>query len=140
MERRDFIKQSCSLCMLTVAGMATLSLSSCSSLPIFKTTIVDNKITIPLSVFAQEQLQIVRPKGYEYNIAVKREPDQTYSAILLRCTHADNQLTATGNGFVCNLHGSKFNNNGDVTKGPAEHALQKFKTEVTTESIIITIS
>src|SRR5438876_4520684 len=106
MERRTFIKTSCSVCVALSAGLMMSAFSSCAPSLIFHTSISKNKISIPLSLFAQSDLQIVRAKNYDYDIAVRKEPGGFFLALLMRCTHADNQLTNTGNGFSCNLHGS----------------------------------
>ena len=128
------------MCLAVGAGMAIGSLSSCATLPIYKTSMADNKISVPVSLFAQSDFQIVQSKGFYYNIGLRKESNGTYSAFLLRCTHADNQLTPTGNGFTCSLHGSAFNKEGQVTKGPAERPLKKYQTETISDQIIIHLS
>ncbi len=128
------------MCLAVGAGMAIGSLSSCATLPIYKTSMADNKISVPVSLFAQSDFQIVQSKGFYYNIGLRKESNGTYSAFLLRCTHADNQLTPTGNGFTCSLHGSAFNKEGQVTKGPAERPLKKYQTEIISDQIIIHLS
>src|SRR5215217_1535194 len=130
MRRIDFIRTSCTLCALAGTGMFMNFISACASSEIFKTAISNNKISIPVSLFAQNSLLIVRPSGVGYDIALRKESDEVYTALLLRCTHADNPLNSTGNGFQCNLHGSTFNKEGLVTKGPAEFSLTKYKTEI----------
>jgi len=140
MDRRNFVKQSCTLCLAVGAGMAVGSLSSCATLPVYKTTMANNKVTVPVSLFAQSDFQVIQPKDLFYNIGLQKEKDGSYTALLLRCTHADNQLVPTGNGFKCNLHGSAFNKEGQVTQGPAEHSLKKYQTEVISNQIIIHLS
>jgi Rieske Fe-S protein len=140
MERRDFLKTTCSFCVLAGAALATGMLDSCSSLPIYKTAMSDNKIAVPVSLFAQTNLQIIRPKQFEYDIALLKSNDGAYTAILLRCTHADNQLGLTGTGFVCTLHGSRFDKQGAVTKGPAQRPLKKYPAEIVSDNIIIHIN
>ena len=140
MERRNFIKQSCSACLAIGAGLMLNSLSSCTPLPIYKTIITGNSVTVPSTLLAINDLQIVRAKGYEYDIALRKAGEGTYDALLMQCTHADNQLQSTGNGFTCSLHGSAFDKEGSVTKGPAEHSLKKLKTEITEGNIIIYLS
>jgi Rieske Fe-S protein len=140
MDRRKFVYQSCSMCLAVGAGMIGVSaLSSCGTLPVYKTDIADKKISVPTSLFAQSNFQLIQPKNLYYNIGLRKEADGTYTALLLRCTHADNQLTSTGNGFTCSLHGSAFDNEGHVTKGPAERNLKKYPTEVSSDQIIIHI-
>jgi Rieske Fe-S protein len=140
MHRRNFIRTSCSLCALAGSGGLLNLISSCTATSVFKTEITDNKIKVPVVLFAENSLQIIRPRNYEYDIALRKEGESKYSALQLRCTHADNALVSTGSGFQCNLHGSRFDSLGEVTKGPAEHALMKFKTEVTADEVIIILT
>ena len=137
MERRQFLKVTGSVCAMAGIALSAGSLAACSQLPIYKTAIVENKIAVPLSLFQQSSLHLVKPDGYEYNIALQKEADGTYTALLLRCTHSDNQLSSTGNGFVCNLHGSHFDKEGLVLKGPAEHSLKKLRTSINSNEVII---
>ncbi|WP_428330751.1 Rieske (2Fe-2S) protein [Mucilaginibacter sp.] len=140
MDRRKFVKQSCSICVAVGSGMLIGSLASCgTALPVYKTTTVDNKIEVPVSLFATTDFQLIQPKSLYYNIGLKKEKDGTYTALLLRCTHADNQLITAGNGFKCTLHGSTFDNEGHVTNGPAEKPLKKYPTEIISDQIIIHI-
>ena len=115
-------------------------ISACASSNIFKTSVVDKKIIVPTSLFAQTSLLIVRPQDLGYDIALRKESDEMYTALLLRCTHADNALISTGNGFQCNLHGSRFDPEGHVTKGPAEFSLTRYNTEILFDQIIIHVN
>lgn len=141
MDRRKFVKQSCSLCLAAGSGMILGSLASCgAALPVYKTTVADNKIAVPATLFANSDFQLIQPKSMYYNIGLKKEKDGTYTALLLRCTHADNQLIPAGNGFKCTLHGSAFDNEGHVTNGPAQRPLKKYATQIESDQIIIHIS
>ena len=141
MERRNFIKSTCNICLLGAAGFFTSQMQGCSpaSFPVFKTDVHDKKITVPLSLFDKSSLQIVRPKNMYYDIAVQKKEGNSYSALLLLCTHQQTQLTVTGNGYNCALHGSNFDKNGNVTKGPAETPLQHLNTFVSNTNLIIQI-
>ncbi|HRI21636.1 MAG TPA: Rieske (2Fe-2S) protein, partial [Panacibacter sp.] len=98
------------------------------------------KITMPLTLFDQSAIQFVRPKGWYYDIAVQKKADNTYSALLLQCTHQENQLTPLGNnGYTCSLHGSQFDMNGNVRKGPAEKHLEQYSTTIQNNNLIIDI-
>jgi Rieske Fe-S protein len=120
------------------SGMLIGSLASCASaLPVYKTEMADNQVTVPVSLFANAGFQVIQPKGMYYNIGLKKENDGSFTALLLRCTHADNQLTAAGNGFKCTLHGSTFDNDGRVTKGPAERPLKRYPTQVISGQVVI---
>ena len=139
MERREFIKSSCNICMLAAAGYFLPQLAGCSpKYSVFKTDIVDKKIVMPLTMFPTSSLQFVRPKGWYFDIAVEKKEDNTYIALLLQCTHQENQLTPAGNnGYYCSLHGSRFDKDGRVRKGPAQKPLQRYYTSVENNNLII---
>jgi len=139
MERRAFLKSSCNVCMLLTAGLILPMLPGCgpAAYQVIHTEVHDDLIQVPLTGFAQSPLQLIRPNGWLYAIAVRKKEDNTWSALLLKCTHQDNQLTTTGNGYTCSLHGSAFNTAGGVTKGPAERALKQYVT--TTDQTNLTI-
>src|SRR5258708_7073386 len=128
MERRAFLKSSCNVCMLLTAGLILPMLPGCgpAAHPVIHTEIPHNLIQNPPTRVSPPPLQLPSPKGWLYAIAVRKKEDNTYSALLLKCTHQDNQLTASGSGFNCSLHGSAFNTEGAVTKGPAERALKQY--------------
>jgi len=139
MERRAFLKSSCNACLLLTAGLILPMLPGCgpAAYQVIHADVHDDLIQVPLAGFAASPLQLVRPKDWLYAIAVRKKEDNTYSALLLKCTHQDNQLTTGGNGFSCALHGSAFNTEGKVTKGPAERPLKAYA--VTTDQTNITI-
>ncbi|HVW59544.1 MAG TPA: Rieske (2Fe-2S) protein [Puia sp.] len=139
MQRRDFIRSTCNMCMLLTAGAFLPTLSGCgpAAYKVINTEIHDNQVEIPLAGFAQSPLQLVRPKGWMYSIAVRKKEDNTYTALLLKCTHQDNQLTPAANGYSCSLHGSAFNTAGRVTKGPAERPLKEYPVTTDTTNLII---
>ena len=123
--------------MAAGAGFFLGALSSCASLPVYETSLNDSKVVVPLSLFAKDNVQIVRPAGFDFDIGLKKEANGSYTALLLRCTHASNALTYTGNSYVCSLHGSAFDKEGNVTHGPAWAALKRLSTQITPDNIII---
>ena len=140
MERREFLKSSCNVCLMLTAGLILPMLPGCgpAAYQVIHSEIRNDQIEIPLSSFTQQSpLQLVRPNGWLYAIAVRKKEDNTWSALLLKCTHQDNQLTASGSGFSCSLHGSAFNTAGAVTKGPAERPLKQYP--VTADQTNLTI-
>ena len=139
MERRDFITSACRLCLLGTAGYLLPQVIACSPsrYAVYKTSITNNQVEIPLALFDKNPLQLVRPKGLYYDIAVEKKENNTWSALLLKCTHQENQLTPKSAGFECSLHGSQFDEEGKVTKGPAEMPLKKYQTSVNQNNLVI---
>lgn len=137
-ERRKFLESACRACLLVSAGFLISDLSACSpSAKVISLPITQNAIRLPTTAFATEPAQILRPEGWFYDIAVRKTSEDQYEALLLECTHQQNQLMVIPNGFKCELHGSKFNLNGQVIKGPAERPLKKFETSVDQGELII---
>lgn len=142
MDRRNFIKDSCSIC-IGIAGLGGIStlLSSCSSMAVFKTDMNDHTIKIPSQTFTgDEKTKIVRVQVLPFDILLVKKSESEYLALEMKCTHNDNILVATKSGLTCNMHGSTFNLEGNVTNGPAIFPLVQFKTSVINEDIIIHLS
>jgi Rieske Fe-S protein len=124
--------------MLGAAGFSLTQIIGCATtFPIYKTSIAKGDLNVPLNLFENSPLQIVRPAGWYYDVAVQKNPDNSYTALLLQCTHQENQLTPTGTGYHCSLHGSDFDKQGNVRKGPAEQPLHHFETSVNNDIVSV---
>jgi Rieske Fe-S protein len=88
-------------------------------------------------MFSQSNVQLIRAKGLEFDIALRKNKDGSFLALLMLCTHAENSLNFTGSGFTCPLHGSAFDPDGKVVIGPAERPLKSFRTEVLGDFVVI---
>jgi Rieske Fe-S protein len=139
MDRRNFIKTGCALCLATSTGMISL-LESCTPIPLYKTTTTDRKVLVPLTEFSKYNFLIVRPEDLSYDIAVIKISDSEFRSMVMLCTHAENPLQFNGNEFRCSLHGSTFNRLGKVQKGPAEKQLTNLKTKIQDNLLIVTLS
>lgn len=139
MNRKEFIKGSCGICVALSSGLVVSAiLSSCKTqLGVIKTSSKDNKITIPLAEFEKADFKLVRVSNYNYDLAIQKKPDGTYSVLVLECTHAGQPLTKTGSNYYCTLHGSQFDHDGHVTKGPAAHDLKRLPATSEKDSLII---
>lgn len=130
------------MCLLSMAGMLVpglLNTATAKNNKVYKTSVTEqNEVVIPLSLFAENTLQLVRVKDWEYDMAVQKKEDGSFIALLLRCTHMDNQVHQSNEGYVCNLHGSTFDQLGNVTKGPAETPLTQYHANIKADNLIIT--
>jgi Rieske Fe-S protein len=137
--RRDFIKQSCTLC-LGVVGLSALTtqLAGCAPMPIYKGETVNGIITVPFTSFTEtNKVVIVRNAQLDWDIVLVKVSDTEYEALQMKCTHQENPLTATQTGLFCSAHGSTFDLKGNVTKEPALRPLKKYITEIRDNSISI---
>jgi Rieske Fe-S protein len=142
MDRKDFIKGSCGICIALSSGFVlSAMLSSCKTpLGVVKTSAKDNVITIALSEFATGDYKLIRVSNYNYDLAIQKKPDGTFETLVLECTHAGHPLTKTGNNYYCTLHGSQFDHEGKVLKGPAERNLKRLTTTVLGDHLSIRLA
>lgn len=142
MNRRDFILSSCKACVATGGGLLLSSLfSSCSSLQVYKTAPATNVIEVPKSAFGpEERKKIIRAAGVGYDILLLQPAGSEPWAILMRCSHQDNALVALNKGFSCSMHGSQFEDSGEVISGPATAPLKKFTVTQNESNFIIHLS
>lgn len=139
--RREFLKDSCTACLGTAfMGLTFSTLSSCSSLPIYKTDLSKKQVEVPLTNFAESNLVIVRDVQVPYDILLVKKSDQEYTALYMKCTHRENPVTATKTGLFCSEHGSSFDLDGKVTKEPASQPLKKFKTTLADNQVSIDLN
>jgi Rieske Fe-S protein len=137
MNRRTFMHRSCAICVTGGMGALALFEASCASFPAYETSVREHAVSIPRSAVDQTGFLLVRPKELTYNIGLRRTENGSYQALLLLCTHAENQLDVTGNGYRCPLHGSGFDIHGKVTRGPAQRSLRELSTTVANDTIVI---
>lgn len=134
MERKEFLKLTCSA--LAFGGMASLA-NSCSSFKVLKLETANGTIKIPLSEFLIENTKIIRTRQLPYDILVRKLPEGDFKAVVMKCSHQDWALNAGKKTLDCTYHGSAFDFDGKVLRGPAEKPLQTLKTKIENEFLIL---
>jgi nitrite reductase/ring-hydroxylating ferredoxin subunit len=136
--RKDFLKMTGKAsCAVLFAGMAAGMLEGCGSVKVFNTKADNGKIKVALTEFAENPMRIVRVEGLQYDVMVSRKEDGTFTALVMRCTHQDFNLSAGKTRLYCGLHGSSFDLDGKVITGPASDPLKRLKVEQYNNHIII---
>lgn len=120
--RRKFLSTSAKI----IGGAMLLPLVSACG----KTEAVDGKISI--YDIPDDSIAIAYP---EDKIIISRVGASVY-ALTNVCTHLGETIDFRDdlNKISCPLHGSKFDLTGEVVKGPADSALQRFKAIITTDN------
>ena len=138
-DRRQFIKSSCSACIGAAAtGLLFSQLTSCApAFPVYKAKFDKGIIQVPLTSFETSNLVIVRDLQMDFDILLIKKSSEDYQAIYMKCSHQSNPLTATSSGLFCSAHGSSFDLDGKVRTEPATGPLQKFKTELQDTNVTI---
>jgi cytochrome b6-f complex iron-sulfur subunit len=142
MDRKEFIKTSCGVCVALSSGFLLSALmDSCKTpLGIVKTSSNNGIVAIPLSEFAQGDYKLIRVSNYNYDLAVQNKDNGTFHVLVLECTHAGQPLTKTGNTYYCTLHGSQFDHEGHVRKGPAARDLASLPARIDKEQLLIQLT
>ena len=143
MDRREFIKNSCTACLsATVIGTA---ISSCTATRYISGTLGKDGLFVDTNEFVTKQngktiyrsFIIVRNDALQYPVCVYRLSDSEYSALWMQCTHQGTELQASGDRLQCTAHGSEFDNKGLVKTGPADRSLRSFPVSVSNNQLFI---
>lgn len=144
MHRKEFIKV-CSAICLGGCAMAVLPQGCASANYYAATELSGNQLSIRKLAFSLEEQHktafrkyvLVNAAAYNYPIIVYRLDGETYSALLLECTHKSCELQPQGDYLVCPCHGSEFSNKGVVQNPPAEQNLKSFQVKQDDENVYI---
>ena len=142
--RRDFLKQSGSACV-ALAGLGFLSshLVGCKAPANLAASSYDataGKISVPLTGFGtKDKIMVEGPNG-EYKIFLSKKSETELTALQLKCTHKGHGVSMEDAKLHCNLHGSEFDFEGNVTNGPAKIPLKKFPVTVEAGNAVIAVN
>ena len=143
MDRRNFIKNSCTACLS--ATVLTSLLSSCQATRYISGNLGKDGITVEMDEFISKKNEkteyqsfiIIRNEELQYPICVYRINEKEYKALWMRCTHQGTELQASGDRLQCPAHGSEFTNKGNVSNGPADKNLRSFPVTVSNNQLFI---
>jgi len=142
MERRRFV----GLCgravtFATGAAGAVLSWSSCASVAVRPVTPTSGRVRLSLADYpelaAPDGSVMIRPTGWDDPIYVLALGDRRFTALSPICTHRGCTVEIQGARLECPCHGSVYDRDGAVLHGPAERALAQFRTQVTSDGMLV---
>ncbi|MGB2739933.1 MAG: Rieske 2Fe-2S domain-containing protein [Cognaticolwellia sp.] len=128
MKRRAFLKTACLA--------STCLLPACKSTVQHAESILENNKIIVNKTQFKTQNTITVSHG-KYAIGLVKLDDNNFAASLLACTHNGCAVSPADPGFICPCHGARFDQLGQVTKGPAEKDLTRFMTSSNKQFITI---
>lgn len=133
LDRRDFV----TTCALACCGAL---LAGCVSMVTHPVPVSGGRVRIPLAKYPE----LSRPAG-----AIKVQPEgmqdpvyvlatsSGFTAVSPICTHRGCTVDVSGERLVCPCHGSTYDREGRVLKGPAQRALQRFTVSRTGDELIL---
>ena len=145
MNRKEFVVK-CVTCL--GAGSVAVLVQACAGTKYFQASISGDDLVVPLSAFSYEKGGEIRTRNFviahndqlEYPICIYRHEDNSYSALLMRCTHQGTELQVFGDRLQCPAHGSEFSNRGNVQNGPADTSLRTFPVQHVGDQLMVNLS
>ncbi|HVS90794.1 MAG TPA: Rieske (2Fe-2S) protein [Mucilaginibacter sp.] len=143
MQRKEFIK-TCGMACLGAAFLG-IAFEGCSGSKMVAGIMDGSGLLVPLSAFDQgkgsfHKYVVVQHEKLRYPVCVYRFDENSYTALLMRCTHQGAELQVFGDRLECPAHGSRFTNTGAVQNGPADAGLRSFPVKISQDQLHITLS
>lgn len=139
MERRQFLLRSCQACA-ALAFIPAVTLTGCASFKGLSLAADNGMVQIPLAQLDPSGKTMVKAKGAPEKFIVVKQPDGSYEAIELNCTHKGGPVSEKNGQLVCSLHGSTFDIAGHVVKGPAKTDLKRYGVEVVADVLQVKVA
>jgi len=143
MDRKEFLKV-CGGSCLGLVGISLLS-QGCAGTHYAQSTTNNDKILILKNEFSvikknksdYRRYVVVTNDKLAFPIIIYRQSENSYEAMLLKCTHEGIELNVNGDILTCSAHGSEFSNKGEVIQGPADQKLKSFPVTTDEKNIYI---
>lgn len=81
----------------------------------------------------------IRPAGESLPVYVLALDNGEYAAVSPICTHQGCTVDIAGRHLVCPCHGSTYERDGTVVRGPAPESLRRFPVQRTDDGIIVNV-
>lgn len=135
--RRRFVLDGTSAVAILSAGV----LGGCATLTVRQVEPVNGRLELPLAQYpelAQQNGALrVRVPGDDTPIYVLASGSQQFTALSPVCTHLGCTVDIQGSVLVCPCHGSTYNREGAVVRGPAERPLRRYRATVGSDQVLV---
>jgi cytochrome b6-f complex iron-sulfur subunit len=137
LNRKTFLKQ----CATATAGLACadLMLTGCASFPYATFIREADSVLVNRIEIGEIGFVLVDVPDLPAPIYLDQVDDDTFTAVMLRCTHKGCEVKPAGPILECPCHGSQYTKVGEVIEGPAPKDLTRYAVETEGEMIRILI-
>ena len=122
-------------------GSGLLGLCGCAGLPTYLATLKGGAIELSWdevgSSIEEGKAVRIRASGLAEDIALLRLEDGSLQALGTTCSHLGCQVRPRGKFLLCPCHGSTFDWQGAVVRGPAQKPLKSYQVAVFEDRITI---
>lgn len=134
MNRRCFLRQ---MEAAALAGGVGVSASGCLGFHYVNATIRADRAMVRRDDFGEQRYVLVDVPALPLPLYLYRNDDGSYSTVSTRCMHQGCQVEPVAGHLVCPCHGSEYTNQGAVLRGPTRYPLEKFRTELDGDHVVI---
>ena len=135
-DRREFVA-ACSACC------ASLLLSGCASLVTHPVPMSAGRARVSIAAFPElarpDGAIRILPAGMTEPIYVLARGSGDFGALSPICTHRGCTVDVSGDRLVCPCHGSTYDREGRVLKGPAQRALTRYPVSRSGDELVIEV-
>jgi cytochrome b6-f complex iron-sulfur subunit len=135
-DRREFVVT----CACFLAGGLV---SACASLATRPVPVTDGRVRLVLvehpELTRPDGALKILPQGASDPVYILRLESGEYAAISPICTHQGCTVDIQGPRLVCPCHGSTYDRDGTVLRGPAERALSRFVTALNDGVLVVDV-
>ena len=140
--RRLFCKGIVITTFLPIASIT--GVIGCATMPVYHGTLIKGRITVlreELGLrFLDSKAIVVQVPELEYPIFIVQNVGDNYHALSVRCTHQGCHVRPKGEALACPCHGSTYDLEGNVIRGPAKAPLKRFDVMVTANGIDVIVN
>ncbi len=142
MKRRRFLAGLEGVSVAAVASALGLPLSGCIGFHYVNSTREGNRVLVGRREFGDGgsgggRFALVDVPGHDLPIYLYRHDDEVFTAVSTRCMHRGCPVEPVAGHLVCPCHGSEYDNDGRVLKGPTRLPLERFPTRVEGDVVVI---
>lgn len=137
MDRRAFLVRLELLAGGVMCGALPLLASGCAPRARYYAAVVSgNRLGVPVTQLAEGGVLVEDPRS-ELPIYLRRDANDTFTAVSTRCGHRGCQVEPTAEKMVCPCHGSEYTFEGAILQGPTERPLVRYRVSSENDMIYI---
>jgi nitrite reductase/ring-hydroxylating ferredoxin subunit len=138
MDRRLFLLNTCRACAALAVAPLAASLEGCAA-PAKALAVKDSFLEVPLDALGSAGSAIVKAEGLPNKLYIARRADGGYTAVELSCPHKGGPVQEKDGRLVCQWHGSTFELDGRLIKGPSKQDLKRYPVQQEGKSLRVRV-
>ncbi len=142
MTRRKFLIESGEIVL--ASGLSVYGLSGCATMSVYHGVVENGRIVVDTAVYPELSESgggiLVDSDGAAGPILLINIDGTAFRALSAICTHLGCRVRTSGNFLRCPCHGSTYDLDGKVVRGPAPRALRIFETRVNNSFVDIIVA